>query len=215
MKVFCIGMLIPASFAIVACEMVSRPISSGSFDPLAAPGSGSRAEAPSFGPELSPGTFVTANIPNTGFYKNKPKGSEDADKLLTQGTNMKIVSTDADYVKVELDSGEVGWIPSVMVASSSAAPEAYPTDGTYPVYPPLPDIGPIEPLPNIDPTGVPPEGAIPTIIDPDGPILVPGDPITIDPIPDLKPATPEAKPEDALKEKAVDTATSEAEKAAE
>ena len=196
MKPFCLGMLIPASFVIAACEMVSKPIGNSSFDPLVAPGSGMKSDAPSLGPELSPGAFVTATIPSTPFYKDKPKGSADADRLLDQGTNMKIVSVEADYVKVELDSGEVGWIPTVMVSSGLASADAIPTDSTYQVYPPLPDTGPIEPLPPIDPGGLPPEGAIPAIIDPDASLLPPADPIKIDPIPDLKPDTPEEKDED-------------------
>lgn len=182
--------VIPTALALASCEMMNAPLnSSGSFDPLAPPGSGAQRDSSSFGPELSPGTFVTANIPNTAFYKNRPKGTEDADKLLAQGTNMKIVSSDSSYVKVELDSGEVGWVPAVMVASPNSAPESYPIDGTYQVYPPLPG-GALEPLPVLDPSGLPPEGAIPTIIDPDAPAPVPGSTLKIDPVPDLKPVEP-------------------------
>lgn len=195
MRILSLGM-IPAVLALAGCETMNAPLnSSGSFDPLKPPGSGLSNPAASYGPDLSPGTFVTANIPNTAFYKNKPKGSEDADKLLPLGTNMKIVSSDPNYVKVELDSGEVGWVPAVMVSSGNASPEMIPIGGAYQVYPPLPDTGPIEPLPVIDPNGLPPEGAIPTIIDPDAPIPAPTAPIKIDPVPDLKPAVPEVKPE--------------------
>jgi hypothetical protein len=182
--------IIPAALALAACETMNAPLSGdGSFDPLAPPGSGMRAADNSYGPLISPGQFVTASIPNTAFYKNKPKGTEDADKLLNRGTNMKIVSNDGSYVKVELDSGEVGWVPSVMVASSS--PELTPIDGAYQIYPPLPDVGGLEPLPVIDPAGLPPEGAIPTIIDPDAPAPAPSAPLTVDPIPDLTPSGPE------------------------
>jgi hypothetical protein len=194
MKAFCLGMLLPATLAIVSCEMVNQPITSSSFDPLVTPGGGVKTDNPTFGPELSPGSFVTATIPNTAFYRNKPKAGEDASKLLTQGTNMKIVSPESDFVQVELDSGEVGWVPAVMISSGMSATETFPTDGTYQVYPPLPDTGPIEPLPPIDAGGLPPEGAIPAIIDPDAPVPAPGDPIKIDPVPELKPATPEENP---------------------
>ncbi len=211
--------LIPAAFALASCGSMNAPLSSSSsFDPLRPPGSGMHTDTSSYGPDLSPGSFVTANIPNTAFYKNKPKGTEDADKLLTQGTNMKIVSSDTNYVKVELDSGEVGWVPSVMVASASGASDNYPIDGTYQVYPPLPG-GPLEPLPVIDPNGLPPEGAIPTIIDPNAPIPAPGDAIRIDPVPDLKPTEPEVKPEEVkpaeVKPEPEKPAEAEAEKAAE
>lgn len=185
---------IPAALALVACETMNAPLTSGgSFDPLAPPGGGVKQVNSSFGPALSPGQFVTASIPNTAFYKNKPKGSEDADKLIALGTNLKIVSNDGAYVKVELDSGEVGWVPSVMVASST--PELTPIDGAYQVYPPLPDTGALEPLPVIDLGGLPPEGAIPTIIDPDAPIPAPAPPLTVDSIPDLTPSAPGASTE--------------------
>ncbi|MEK6232186.1 MAG: hypothetical protein N2A42_10055 [Luteolibacter sp.] len=197
MKFLTLG-IVPAALALASCESMNRPISSGSFDPLAPPGSGSQIGLSNYGPDLSPGTFVTANIPNTAFYKNKPKGNEDADKLLDQGTNMKIVSADTNHVKVELDSGEVGWVPSVMVASPNTAAQTYPVDGTYQIYPPLPGDGAIEPLPVIDANGLPPEGAIPTIIDPDAPVDTSiGEPIKIDPVPELKPSEPEVKPEEA------------------
>lgn len=211
MKLISFG-IIPAAMALVACESMNRPINgSSSFDPLTPPGSGMRLADNSYGPELSPGQFVTANIPNTAFYKNKPKGTEDADKLLAQGTNMKIVSNDSSYVKVELDSGEVGWVPSVMVASANSSPELVPIDGAYQVYPPLPGGGQFEPLPVIDPNGLPPAGAIPTIIDPDAPIPAPVPPLTIDPIPDLKPTEPVTPPVDPPKE----TPAKEADKPAE
>lgn len=191
MRILCLG-AIPAFLSLVACEMMNAPISGdGSFDPLAAPGSGMNNADTAYGPTITPGQFVTANIPNTAFYKSKPKGTEDADKLLNLGTNMKIVSNDGNYVKVELDSGEVGWVPSVMVTSSN--PELAPIDGAYQVYPALPDAGGLDPLPMIDPGGLPPEGAIPTIIDPDAPAPVPGAPLTVDPAPDL--AAPEVAPE--------------------
>lgn len=186
--------IIPVGFALVACEMMNAPLSSdGSFDPLGPPGGGMRNTDTGYGPLIQPGQFVTASIPNTAFYKNKPKGTEDADKLLNLGTNMRIVSNDGPYVKVELDSGEVGWVPSVMVATSN--PELSPIDGAYQIYPPLPDTGSLEPLPVIDLGGLPPEGAIPTIIDPDAPAPLPTAPLTVNPIPDLAPAEPDAAPE--------------------
>ncbi len=197
MKILRFG-IIPAVLSLVACETFNAPLNSdGSFDPLRAPGSGMNNVDTSYGPTIYPGQFVTANIPNTAFYKNKPKGSEDADKLLKLGTNMKIVSDDGAYVKVELDSGEVGWVPSVMVTASGS--ELPPIDGAYQVYPPLPPGGGLEPLPLPDANGQPPGGSIPTIIDPNAPIPVPTTPLTVDPIPDLTPSAPEPAP-DAPKE---------------
>lgn len=190
--------IIPVALSLAACGTDSSPTGSyGGFDPLRVPGRGMNSSDTSYGPAISPGQFVTANIPNTAFYKNKPKGTEDADKLLSLGSNMKIVSTDGSYVKVELDSGEVGWVPSVMVSSSGS--DLAPIDGAYQVYPPLPEGGALEPLPTLDANGQPPGGSIPTIIDPNAPIPAPAAPLTVDPVPDLTPSIPEAAP-DAPKE---------------
>lgn len=184
--------LIPVAIALTACGGMNTPISStSSFDPLTPPGSGRQPASASYGPQLTPGQFVTANISNTAFYKNKPKSNQDADKLLAQGTQMKIVSVDSTYVKVELDSGEIGYVPAVMVSSPDmTTPEVLPLDGAYQVYPPLPGgTGALDPLPMIDPGGLPPEGSIPAIIDPDAPIPSTPPP-TLDSIPDLTPVEP-------------------------
>ncbi|MEP2775782.1 MAG: hypothetical protein ABJQ29_04890 [Luteolibacter sp.] len=197
-------LVLPAVLAMVACETMNAPITSGSFDPLRPPGTGLESSSDS-SPGLTPGQFVTASIPNTAFYKNKPKDNQDADKLLDVGTAMKVVSVESNFVKVELDSGETGYVPSVMISSGASVdtgPEYIPGDGVFPVYPPLPDGGGIEPLPIIDPNGLPPSDAIPTIIDPDAPIPDPGAPIKLDPIPDLKETTTPVEKEspDAVKE---------------
>ncbi len=179
--------VIPIAIAIAACDTMNAPVSSSSFDPLRPPGSNRQPASSSNSPELSPGQFVSANIPNTAFYKNKPKGSENADKLVSVGTQMKIIETESDYVKVELDSGEVGYVPAVMVSApdlTPTPPDLLPFDGAYQVYPPLPGGDPTEPLPVIDPGGLPPDGSIPAIIDPDAPVVT--DVPTLDTIPEMK-----------------------------
>ncbi len=183
---FSLFSLVAVAFGLAACESVNSPVSTSSFDPLRPPGTTIQPASASFGPGLSPGQFVSASIPNTAFFKDRPKGSEDATKLLALGTEMKIISVDSSYVKVELDSGEVGFVPAVMVTSpdTSNTPEVLALDGAYQVYPPLPGGGPIEPLPMIDPGGLPPDGSIPAIIDPDAP--VPETPLSIDAIPEMK-----------------------------
>lgn len=166
--VVCLGM--------VACETMNSPITEGgTFDPLRAPGTNQTPSLAS-GPTFKAGQFVQASLNNTAFFKTRPKGDANADKLLKRGTSMKVISNSSNYVKVELDSGEIGFVPSIMledpkmVASSSTLP------GEYQVYPPLPSSNvPVEPLPLIDPAGLPPDGAIPTIIDPEAPSSLPPD----------------------------------------
>ncbi len=117
---------------------------------------------------------------NTAFFKNRPKGDADADKLLKRGTSMKVISTSGSYLKVELDSGEIGFVPSVMAENPNAAQGGAPlAPGEFQVYPPL-NTGAGLPLPIIDPSGLPPEGAIPTVIDPEAPVIE-------TPVPPVKP----------------------------
>ena len=186
---------------------MTRPITSGDFDPLRAPGSNSSATASS-GPVFSAGQFVRASMDNTAFFKARPNGNADADKLLTRGTSMKVVSNSGSYLKVELDSGEIGFVPSVMAEDPKAAQNAGTTaPGEFQVYPPL-NTGMGQPLPVIDPAGLPPEGAIPTVIDPDAPAVeapVPSVTPTTDqfatPVPPVepKPLPPNGEELDAMK----------------
>lgn len=165
--------------SLVACDSMTGPITSGDFDPLRPPGG-------NVGPSLQStaafkaGQFVRAALDNTAFFKIRPKGDADADKLLVRGTSMKVISYSGSYVKVELDSGEIGFVPAVMLEDPSTVTQAPRTNpGEIQVYPPLPGGGIGGPLPIIDPAGLPPEGAIPTVIDPDAPASnVPVPPVT-------------------------------------
>ncbi len=149
---------------------MNRPITSGDFDPLRPPG------ADQAGPlandvVFAAGQFVRAAMDNTAFFKIRPKGDGDADKLLARGTSMKVISSSESYVKVELDSGEVGWVPTVMLEDPNAAAPGgafdAPNPGEYQVYPPVGAYG--DALPQVMPGELPPEGAIPTVIDPEAP----------------------------------------------
>lgn len=154
-------------FGLSACETFNQPISSGDFDPLKTPGSNANLST-SNRPLFSAGQFVTAAVQNTAFFKNKPKGEMDADKLLPRGTSMKVISLTDTYVKVELDSGEIGYVPSVMVEDPRAATNTLvPTNpNEFQIYPPPTGVAP---LPPVKPGEQPPDGAIPAVIDPDAP----------------------------------------------
>jgi len=152
---------------LTACDTFDHPITGGDFDPLNKPGGGSgisTVPASSF----SAGQLVRAAMNNTAFFKTRPKGEADADRLLVRGTTMKVISTSDSYVKVELDgTGEIGWIPSVQLEDPRATQSSFVTKpGEYQIYPPI-GGGAAEALPPVDPSGKPPEGAIPTVIDPD------------------------------------------------
>ena len=156
--------------SLTACDTMNRPISSGDFDPLRPPGSDASLSA-AVGPAFSAGQFVRASMDNTAFFKNRPKGNADADKLLMRGASMKVISISDSYAKVELDSGEVGYVPTVMLEDPNSvmtAPAVNPNE--FQVYPPLNGYG--QPVPSTLPAEAPPEGAIPTVIDPEAPPMV-------------------------------------------
>lgn len=156
-----------AVIGLSACDTMNDPISGGGFDPLGTPG-GRVGPSVVQGQAFKAGEFVRAGLENTAFYRTRPKGDANADKLLTRGTSMKVIAASGSYVKVELDSGEIGFVPAVMLESASATPPVVePRAGEYQVYPPIPGAG--QQLPPLDPAGQPPAGAIPTVIDPDAP----------------------------------------------
>lgn len=187
---------IPAAIVLglAACNDMSRPITTGDFDPLRTPG-GQDATLVNT-PAFTAGQFVRAIMDNTAFFKARPKGEADADKLLARGTSMKVISSSDTYVKVELDSGEIGWVPMVMVEDPNAAAaqdESFGASnpGEYQVYPPVGGYGGM--LPPVTPAELPPEGAIPTVIDPEAPVSP--DPIPPVTVPsDEFPAPPPSPP---------------------
>ena len=107
---------------------------------------------------------------------------------------MKVVSADDSYVRVELDSGEVGWVPTVMVEDPNAAQtdSGAPFDAMNPgeiqVYPPPGGID--GNLPPVPPAELPLGGAIPTVIDPEAPV-------PDEPVPPVQP-TPAPLPPDGV-----------------
>jgi len=120
MKILIALGLTAVGFTTVSCVSSSvAPLdTSGSYDPLDTPGGNSqkiKVIEQSSGPSFTPGQFVEAVIPDTGFYLNKPKGNADADKLLKKGSSMKVISQSGSFVKVELDNGKIGYVPSLHV----------------------------------------------------------------------------------------------------
>jgi hypothetical protein len=170
----------PLALLLPSCE-TGELNTGGSFDPLTTPGSGRTPVAAARG--LKPGTFVRASM-ETAFFSSRPKGDATADKTLPSNTEMKVISDDGSYAKVELNSGEVGFVPSVLVSDQSAAPVA-PASDAIQVYPPLPGSVP----PVIDPN-VP---TIPPVIDPSLPEVPEVPPIPVEE-PVVPPVVPPVEP---------------------
>jgi len=153
---------------LTACDTMNRTLTRGDFDPLSKPG-GATPALSNPGVVFAAGHFVRAIMDHTAFFKTRPQGDTDADKLLTRGTSMKVISHSDTYVKVELDSGEVGFVPEVMLEDPDAIPqgESLNHPGEFQVYPPLNGAGQV--MPPALPLAHPPDGTIPTVIDPEAP----------------------------------------------
>jgi hypothetical protein len=79
---------------LAACDTINAPLNTtGDFDPLGP--AGSRRGGPSLvtGTSYKAGQFVRASLDNTAFFKVRPKGDANADKLLKRGSSMKVIST--------------------------------------------------------------------------------------------------------------------------
>lgn len=89
---------------------------------------------------------------NSTFFKQIPKGNATADQVLGAGTPMKVITAQGTYVKVELESGDIGFVPEMMVAT-----QAVPSD--VPIVPVIDPsiIGP----PPVDGEFVAPDPEIP------------------------------------------------------
>ena len=153
---------------------------------------------------FTPGQFVRAAMNDTAFFLKRPSGDADADKLLKLDTQVKVVSVDGAYAKVELDSGEVGFIPAVMLTDPNAPPAGLPgAPGEIQVFPPLTPLAPLnDTLPVIPPSEVPPGGAIPSVIDPSAPpveVPVPPPAAVTPPPAGVTPPAGETPPADAPK----------------
>lgn len=175
------------ALAAASCGSLNRfkqPLSDdGGFDPLASPTSsnnnrGSAVVAPT-SPSYKVGQWVETSMPNATFFRAIPKGNASADKVLSVGTPLKVVSSKSTYVKVELDSGEVGYVPEIMVIERGAGEQ---TAAEVPPAP-APDYGPVPPP--VEPGSNEGEIAPPPEV-PDTPPPVP----TIPGIPDV-PAVPD------------------------
>jgi hypothetical protein len=182
-----------ALLALSSCETMNQPLTGGDFDPLMVPGGGiARTSANDSG--FRGGDLVRAVMDNTAFFKQQPKGEADADKLLMRGTGMKVIRVAGSYLQVELDvSGEIGFVPAIMVESASAtAPVPGMDPGAYQVYPPIPGGGAI---PAVDPAGLPPGGAVPVVPDPSLPGAQPVTPGAVpQPVPPIQPGATPAPP---------------------
>lgn len=112
---------------------------------------------------LRVGHFARTLIDNTSFFRQIPLSGSQADLLLQRGATMRLIQIDPGYCKVELDSGEIGF---VMTAMLEPIPPKQP--GNLPVNPsdgpPIINPPPIDPQPPVG-SGIP--DVLPPTIDPE------------------------------------------------
>lgn len=164
---------VPAALALAACGNGGSSSALGGFDPLGPPGGGARSSEES-GPTTAgyrSGQFVFAAMDGTAFFDNRPRGAAETNKFLDRGERMRVISSDDIYIRVELDNGEVGYVPMVMVTDPDVVEsplittfpdptnevELFPGSGS-------PSVPPAPPLP--DPDVTPQDGPVPAVIDP-------------------------------------------------
>ncbi len=155
--------LASAAALLASCGSMNQPLGSGDgSNPLDAPGSGTATQEDPYGPNFTPGTFLQTISPNTAFFSSFPKGNDQPTKTLSNHTDVKVISTKGSYVKVEVvDTGEVGYVPSVMLGEKRSPQEVpvTPAAGEVDV---TPGAAPEPEVPSIDPP-VAPEPEVPGI----------------------------------------------------
>lgn len=162
-----------ACLSMVSCDSLNKPLGgSDAYNPLDAPGGTVASEnADPYGPAFTPGTFLQTVSPSTAFFLKFPKEEDQPSKILPDYTDVKVISSKGSYVKVEVvDTGEVGYVPSVMLGEKRSPEEVpvTPPATDVPVIPgeaPEPEVPgiPDQPQPEPDAPAVAPEPEVPGI----------------------------------------------------
>ncbi len=123
------AMVLLASCQTSFISSLKQPIDSD-LDPLDFPGKKKtqeekKKEAPKT-IRFTAGQWLNTSIPNATFFKKYPQGTVTADQVLAIGTPVKVISSKESYVKVELESGEIGYIPGIMLKRESTSGVADP-----------------------------------------------------------------------------------------
>lgn len=121
---------------LASCSSLRGSLGDGEFNPLLAPGAGGSFSANvATNYAFESGQYVTAASNSTSFFTTKPDGNAEADELLAAGTSMRVIKTDGSFVKIELDSGKVGYVAGAMLVESGLATPSTTSPGTLPVTP--------------------------------------------------------------------------------
>ncbi len=132
----------------------------GGFNPLDPPGlrrlKAQRVETDAL---FAEGTVLETLQPSSPLFREVPKGADQPFAILAQGIVLQALGGDGSYVKVQTESGQVGYIPDAMVAPqvllTGSEQELLAADLTLnpdgvPLVAPEPEIPSIEPPVSVD-----------------------------------------------------------------
>jgi len=164
--------LVGLSFGLTSCDTMNDSFSDG-YNPLDPPGGATTGVQDPYALAFTPGSFLQTVSPSTVFFAKFPAMEDQPTKILPDYTDVKVISTKGAYVKVEVvNTGEVGYVPSVMLCEKRSPNEVAVTPGLgeVPVTPgivpggeaptALPYVAPEPEVPGIEP---------PEIVDPSKP----------------------------------------------
>lgn len=169
---YTLAALVAGSLALVSCDSMNEPLTSG-YNPLDPPGGASTRLQDPYGPAFVPGSFLQTVSPSTAFFAKFPGMEDQPSKILPDYTDVKVISTRDVYVKVEVvDTGEVGYVPSVMLGEKRSPDEVPVTPGLGEVLV-TPGIGNGDEVPPVLPEEAPepevPGIQAPEVVDPSRP----------------------------------------------
>lgn len=148
--------------AMAACGPMSVSFADSDINPMKAPGAGRRmapfGNAPSVASveHASAGRFVQTIATNTAFFRVMPKDMLIADLLLPRHTSMRLIEEVDQYSKVELDSGDVGFVLSTMLQPFSGPVTNLDPVGAPPLDGLAPASGRSEPMMDLEMVPLPP-----------------------------------------------------------
>ena len=115
---------------VTSCSSFNQPISdtlgSNPLDTAGSTASSTPGSKPSTPPVTrhSPGVFLQTTSSNTPLFSKFPRSSDQPDSTLGNSTKVKVISSKGSYTKIEtVKSGQVGYVPSVMLGKQRSSNE--------------------------------------------------------------------------------------------
>ncbi|MFT5632975.1 MAG: hypothetical protein ACI9SQ_000683 [Rubritalea sp.] len=216
MKILRILPIIGVFVVFVSCgalDKLNQPISKSDYNPLDSfwGGSGSgnssvngSALVNSNNHGFNHGDIVEVVIRNTALFEKVPKAGDRFKKVLKVGDILRVIGGEKDFIEVVTETGETGFVSSVMVVTQGLLTNTVPIDPSVIApgangIPIVPDVAPdplVQGIGSPDPTlGIAPE-PVPSItapipVDPKAGLIVPDNIVTPNPVvPDPTPVVP-------------------------